>query len=422
LETVRVARVDRGSIADALGMARGTELLTVNGRRLTDFLDWEFLTAEDELVIEARQPDGESVIYEVERGEGEPMGVELEPPTVRQCANRCEFCFIEGLPPGLRRPLYLRDDDYRLSFAYGNFATLSNVRDRDVRRILEYRLSPLYVSVHATPHEVRKILLNNPKVPDVVAQLTRLAAGGIQFHCQMVVVPGLNDGAVLDRSLSDLWALGEAVLTVALVPVGVTQFSHLYTGEPIGQATARALLEVTDRWGARASTERQIPWVCGSDELYLLADRPLPDAAHYGEFAQIENGVGAVTMLRERVAAGLDSLARHDGRRIGVLTGSAMAPLMPPLLERLRGSTGATFELIPVVNGLFGPTTTTAGLLVGADIRSALADRVDLDLALIPAESLNEQGLFLDEARFVDVQEALPMPVVPSYDFIDALR
>jgi putative radical SAM enzyme (TIGR03279 family) len=422
LETVRVARVDRGSIADALGMARGTELLTVNGRRLADFLDWEFLTAEDELVIEARQPDGEPVIYEVERGEGQPMGVELEPPTVRQCANRCEFCFIEGLPPGLRRPLYLRDDDYRLSFAYGNFATLSNVRDRDVRRILEYRLSPLYVSVHATPHEVRKILLNNPKVPDVVAQLTRLAAGGIQFHCQMVIVPGLNDGAVLDQSLSDLWALGDAVLTVALVPVGVTQFSHLYTGEPIGQSTARALLEVTERWGARASTERQMPWVYGSDELYLLADRPLPDAAHYGDFAQIENGVGAVTMLRERVAAGLDSLSRHDGRRIGVVTGSAMAPLMPPLLERLRSATGAAFELIPVVNGLFGPTTTTAGLLVGADIRGALAGRVDLDLALIPAESINEQGLFLDDVRFVDVQEALPMPVVPSYDFIDALR
>jgi putative radical SAM enzyme (TIGR03279 family) len=239
---VRVARVERGGIAAALGMERGTELLSVNGRRIADFLDWEFLSADEQLVIEARQPDGESVVYEVERGDGDSMGVELEPPTVRQCANRCEFCFIEGLPPGLRAPLYLRDDDYRLSFAYGNFATLSNVRDRDVRRILEYRLSPLYVSVHATPHDVRRVLLNNPKVPDVIAQLTTLAAGGIQFHCQMVIVPGINDGAVLEQSLADLWALGDAVLSAAVVPVGLTQFSHLYNGRPMDRAAARGLL------------------------------------------------------------------------------------------------------------------------------------------------------------------------------------
>jgi putative radical SAM enzyme (TIGR03279 family) len=360
-------------------------------------------------------------VYEVERNEGQPMGIELEPPTVRQCANRCEFCFIEGLPPGLRRPLYLRDDDYRLSFAYGNFATLSNVRDRDIRRILEYRLSPLYVSVHATPHDVRKVLLNNPRVPDVVAQLTTLAAGGIQFHCQMVIVPGLNDGVVLEQSLTDLWALGKAVITVALVPVGLTQFSHLYTGRSMDRAAARELVGVTDRWAARAAADRGTPWVFGSDELYLLAARPLPRPAHYGDYAQIENGVGAVTMLRDRVKRGARTLPRHDGRRIGVVTGTAMAPLMPALLDTLRRATGAVFELVPAVNSLFGPTTTTAGLLVGADIRSALAGRVDLDLALIPAESINDRGEFLDDRRFADLRDELPMPVVPSYDFIDAL-
>src|SRR6476469_8584115 len=191
---VTVSQVERESIAESLGIEPGTELLTVNGRPLSDFLDWEFLTADEELVIEARQPDGEQVIYELERLDGEPLGLSLEPPSVRRCANRCEFCFIEGLPPWLRKPLYIRDDDYRLSFAYGNFATLSNVKEKDIARILEYRLSPLYVSVHATNLEARRVLLNNPKVPDVMAQLTRLAAGGIRFHCQMVVVPGLNDG------------------------------------------------------------------------------------------------------------------------------------------------------------------------------------------------------------------------------------
>src|SRR5688500_4925608 len=227
---VRVARVLPDSIAEALAITPGTELLSVNGQALGDFLDWEFLTADDELVIEARQPDGEAVVYEVERPEGEAFGVTLEPPTVRRCANRCEFCFIEGLPVGLRRNLYIRDDDYRLSFTYGNFATLSNVKERDIARILEYRLSPLYVSVHATNWEARKVLLNNPRVPNIVEQLTRLAEGGIQFHCQMVVVPGLNDGEVLEQSLTDLWNLGDAVLSVALVPVGLTQFSHLCEG------------------------------------------------------------------------------------------------------------------------------------------------------------------------------------------------
>src|SRR5918994_1095036 len=213
---VRVARVLPGSIAEELGIVRGTDLRTVNGRELADFLDWEFLTADDELVVEARLPDGEEIVYEVERPEGESMGVDLEPPTIRRCANRCEFCFIEGLPKGLRKPLYIRDDDYRLSFAYGNFATLSNLKDRDFERILEYRLSTMYVSVHATPWEARKKLLNNPKVPDIVAQLRRLTAGGIQFHGQMVIVPGLNDGEVLEQSLRDLWSFGDACISVAM--------------------------------------------------------------------------------------------------------------------------------------------------------------------------------------------------------------
>src|SRR5437763_11504304 len=239
---VKVSRIEKNSIADELGIVPGTELLTVNGRPLADFLDWEFLTADEELVIEARQPDGDEIIFELERLDGEPLGVSLEPPTVRRCANRCEFCFIEGLPAGLRKPLYIRDDDYRLSFAYGNFATLSNVKERDIARILEYRLSPLYISVHATNHEARKVLLNNPRVRNIVEQLTRLAEGGIQLHAQMVIVPGLNDGDVLEESFRDLWALGDAVLSVAIVPVGLTQFSHLYTGKSMDQAAAETLL------------------------------------------------------------------------------------------------------------------------------------------------------------------------------------
>src|SRR6478609_3657598 len=267
---VRVKGVQDGSIAQELGIVPGTELLSVNGRELADFLDWEFLTADDELLIAARLPDGEEIEYEIERPEGESMGVELEPPTIRRCANRCEFCFIEGLPKGLRKPLYVRDDDYRLSFAYGNFAT---------------------------PWEARKVLLNNPRVPNIVEQLTRLAGGGIQFHCQMVIVPGLNDGNVLEESLSDLWALGDAVLSVAVVPVGLTQFSHLYTGKPMDRDNARTLLAAVGAWADRSRVERPDlghAWVYGSDELYLLAERELPSADYYGDFPQSENGVGSV--------------------------------------------------------------------------------------------------------------------------------
>src|SRR6266550_941520 len=353
---VRVARVLPDSIAEELGIAAGTELISVNGRDLHDFLDWEFLAADDELIVEARQP------------EGEELGVTLEPPNVRRCANRCEFCFIEGLPTGLRKNLYVRDDDYRLSFTYGNFATLSNVKERDIARILEYRLSPLYVSVHATNWEARKVLLNNPRVPNIVDQLTRLADGGIQFHCQMVVVPGLNDGDVLEESLSDLWHLGDAVLSAAVVPVGITQFSHLYTGKPMDAESAGRLLDHVARWSARGRRERKQNWVFGSDELYLLAGRELPSAEYYGDFSQIENGIGAVASLRSRVLAGVSALPSLEGKRIGVVTGKGMAPLMPALLTAIGDATGAELELLVAENSLFGPTISTAGLLVGADI------------------------------------------------------
>ena len=418
---VKVSRVAEGSIAAELGLSPGTELHSVNGRALADFLDWEFLSADDEIVVLARDPSGTEMELEISRSDGEPIGVTLEPPNVRRCANRCEFCFIEGLPQGLRRNLYIRDDDYRLSFTYGNFATLSNVKERDIQRILEYRLSPLYVSVHATNWEARKVLLNNPRVPDIVAQLSRLAEGGIQFHCQMVVVPGLNDGAILEESLSDLWNLGDAVVSAAVVPVGLTQFSHLYSGRPMGEPDARRLIEQLSPWASKGRRERRTSWVFGSDELYLLAGLSLPDARHYEDFAQIENGIGAVAMLRERVARSVSSLPDLRGSRIGVVTGKAMAALMPELLDRIATRTGAEFDLIVVENSLFGPTITTAGLLVGADIRRALATRDDLTLALIPAETINEDGVFLDDVRFDDLRNELPIPVHPSYDFADAL-
>jgi NifB/MoaA-like Fe-S oxidoreductase len=237
----------------------------------------------------------------------------------------------------------------------------------------------------------------------------------------MVVVPGLNDGEVLEQSLADLWSFGDSCLSVAMVPVGLTQFSHLYSGETMNAVKAGEMLDTAERWSVRALAERGHAWVYGSDELYLLAGRPLPPVEHYGDLAQIENGVGSVSALRARVREHVAELDWIGPKRVGVVTGKSMAPLLPELFSQLEARTGAEFVLIETENSLFGPTTTTAGLLVGADIRRVLADRHDLDLALIPAETINERGVFLDDETFEAVRHAVPFPVHPSYDFIDVL-
>ena len=418
---VRVQSVAPHSLGAELGLVPGTELHAVNGRALEDFLDWEFLTADDRFLLEARLPTGDAIEYDVERPEGLPLGVTLEPPRIRRCANHCDFCFVDGNPQGMRQALYIRDDDYRLSFRYGNFATLTNLKPRDLARIVEYRLSPLYVSVHATDSVVRRWLLRNPEAPDVVPQLRMLAGQGIRFHAQIVLVPGVNDGAVLARSLEDLYALGDPILSVSVVPVALTEFSkHHLVRQPSGEECRRALTTV-GAFAARARSERGFPWCYGADDLYLQAGEPLPPAEWYGEFEQRENGVGAVRYLQTRIAAGWDRFEDLAGKRVGVVTGTAMGPLMPQVLADLAAATGARFEVLAVENTLFGSSVTTAGLLPATAIRAALAQRADLDLALVPAEAVNDDLLFMDAVAAHDLAAGLPMPLRLSYDFADAL-
>lgn len=418
---VRVQAVSPDSIGAELGLAPGTALLAVNGRTIEDFLDWEFLTADDAILVHARLPSGEEVEYDIERPEGMPLGVTLEPPRIRRCANHCDFCFVDGNPSGLRQALYIRDDDYRLSFRYGNFATLTNLKPWDVARIIEYHLSPLYVSVHSTDPTVRRWLLRNPEAPDILEQLREFAAGGIQFHTQVVLVPEVNDGPELVRSLNDLYALGPAVLSVSVVPVALTEYSKHQLVRSLSGDECRAAIATVEQRATRAVAERGHPWAFGADELYLRADLPLPPAEWYGDFEQRENGVGAVRYLQMRIAAGRDRLADMAGKRVGVVTGTAMAPLMPQVVTDLAAATGAHFEIIPVANTVFGSAVTTAGLLPGEAIATALQERRDLDLALLPAESVNDDLRFIDDLEAHDLAARLPMPVRLSHDFADVL-
>ncbi len=419
---IKVAAVQHDSIGQELGLEPGTELLSVNGRELEDFLDWEFLTADEQFLLHVRRPSGEEIEYDIERPLGEPLGVSLEPPRIRRCANRCDFCFVDGLPDGLRDVLYIRDDDYRLSFRYGNFATLTNLKPRDVSRIIEYRLSPLYVSVHATDPTVRRYLLRNPAAPDILPQLRHFADHGIEFHTQIVMSPGVNDGEVLRQTLRDLYEFGPGIIGCSVVPVGLTEYSkHHLVREPTAEECRAAIGLLNERAGI-AMRERGVHWAFGADELYVRAGVELPPAEIYDGFDQVENGVGAIRWLQREVQRGIAELQEWRGRRIGVVTGTAMGQLMPMVLEPLAQVTGASFELIPVVNTLFGASVTTAGLLPGTAVQHALRERRDLDLALLPGECVNDNELFMDDMRLALLAATVPMEVRLSKNFIDALH
>jgi putative radical SAM enzyme (TIGR03279 family) len=418
---VKITEVHPESLGAELGLLPGTELLAINGRELHDFLDWEFLSSEEAFELDVRQPDGELLRFDIERPLDEPFGLSLEPPRVRRCANRCDFCFVDGLPQGLRQGLYIRDDDYRLSFRYGHFVTMTNLKDWDIERIIEYRLSPLYVSVHATDAVTRRLVLRNPLAQDIVPMLRRFAGHGIVFHTQIVMSPGVNDGEVMEQTLTDLYGLGDAVLNCSVVPVGLTEHSkHHLVREPTSDE-CRAAVATVERWAARAQRERGITWAYGADELYNRAGLELPPEGAYGTFEQVENGVGAVRFLQRCVRDDRELFRAWRGLRIGVVTGTAMAPLLPQVLADIAEASGARLEAIPVENTLFGPSVTTAGLLPGRAIEAAIAGRDDLDLILVPGEAVNDDGLFMDDFAFHELVAGHTAEVRLSKRFSDAL-
>ena len=419
---VRIASIDPGSIAEELELRIGTRIVRVNGQRVRDGIDLTFLLANPQIELETLSAQGETVVYEIARDPGETLGVVPAPDTVRECANKCVFCFIDGNPPGARDSLWLKDDDFRLSFAYGSYVTLTNLGPRGLARLVEQQLSPLYVSVHATEPAVRERLLVSDRAGFVLDQLRFLLEGGLEVHAQVVLCPGWNDGPHLDRTLADLWGLGPGVLSVSVVPVGLTRYNLNRPVRLLTPDEARAALGQVDGVRTRALGERGTGWAVAADELFLIARQRMPAAGYYEDFDLAENGVGAVRRFLDDFRAGLRRVPRLPGRRIRVATAVSMAPFLRELAPRLEQATGANVDVVEVTNRYFGETVTVAGLLAGEDVARALEGGEGGDIVLLPGEALNGDGVFIDSLPLERVAARLaPARVVTGYELTAAL-
>ena len=419
---VRIAEIEAGSIADELHLEIGTRIVRINGARVRDGIDLTFLLAESALELETVNPHGEEVVYEIDREPGELVGIVPEPDTIRECGNKCVFCFIDGNPKDVRDTLWLRDDDFRLSFTYGSYVTLTNVGPRGMERLVEQRISPLYVSVHATDPEVRKRLLVNDRAGLIMDQLGYLLDNGLEVHAQVVLCPDWNDGEHLDRTIEELYGLGEGVRSLSVVPVGLTKYN---LGRPVNLLTredALAAITQVDHARIKALEERGRGWCYAADEMYLVAGGEFPDDSYYDEGSLTENGVGAINRFVRDFERGLPDARAMPGRKVRIVTGLSMEGLFRERLPRLSEATRASIEVLGVVNGFYGESVTVAGLLGGRDIVEAVGATREGELVLLPAEAINADDLFIDSVPLREVKEALaPAEVVTGYDLLECL-
>lgn len=408
---VRIGEIIAGSIAESLELQIGTRIVTVNGTAVRDGLDFAFLTADGDLELGAVGPDGSSVLYEIEREPEEILGIVPTQDKIRECANECVFCFIDGNPPDARPALWVRDDDFRLSFTYGSYVTLTNLGPRGLQRLVDQRITPLYVSVHSTTPETRVRLLKNDRAGLIMDQLQHLLEGGLQVHTQVVLCPEWNDGEDLDRTMDDLYGLGEDVLSLSVVPVGLTRYNLNRPVRPLTTSEAQSALAQVDRIRERASRERGNGWCYSADELFLIGKQELPDRAYYDGWPLLENGVGAVRSLVDDFNDRWETLEPLPGvDRVRIVTGHSMKPFFEGFLPALSGRMECAAEVVAVDNGYFGPSVTVAGLLSGEDLMGALPTSESGDLVVVPAEALNGDRQFIDGVPF----EALEAHVAPG--------
>ena len=420
---IRIAEIEAGSIAEELNLEIGTRVVRINGEHVRDGIDLTFLLADTEIELETVSPSGETVFYEIDREPGNAIGSVPAPDQGRECANKCVFCFIEGNPEGARQTLWLRDDDFRLSFTYGSYVTLTNLGPKGLQRLIDQGISPLYVSVHATEPEVRERLLVNERAGLIMDQLRDLIEGGLEVHTQVVLCPGWNDEEHLNRTIDDLWGLGPSVRSLSVVPVGLTRYNVDRPVRLLRASEEEAAIAQVDQARRLGEQGRGFGWCYAADEMYLIAGLPLPEASYYDDGALYENGVGAIRRFIDGFERGLAEVPRFEGRRIRLVTGGSMRPFLDERASALAAATEATVEVVHVENRYLGDTVTIAGLLGGRDIIDALQNTESGDLVVLPAEALNADDIFIDDIPMDDVRKALaPASIYTGYEVTEALR
>lgn len=442
-----VQSVEPGSIAEELGILPGDRLLSVNGEPVADVFAYRLAVMDTEIVLEMADAAGEPVLYEIEKDEDESLGLVFEDALMdrsRHCHNRCVFCFIDQLPPGMRETLYFKDDDMRLSFLTGNYITLTNLSDAELDRLIGYHLSPMNISVHATDPECRRLMLKNPRSTAILSQLRRIAAAGIDINAQIVLCPGINDGAILERTLTDLAEFGDQLLSVAAVPVGITRYrdaNGLTRLERFDVRRASDVVRQTRRWQQFFMERLGRRVFFAADEFYVRAGLPLPPAADYENMPQLENGVGMLALLNAELDDGLaartsnGAAAAEPGpaprgifgrlpdqvRSVHLLTGTDAAPYLARFRERLQKCYNFSVFVHPVENRFFGSTITVAGLLTGQDLTAAgqsvlsgvSAGERERAVILLPDCMLKQdEDVFLDDWTPDDLSRAFGVPVV----------
>lgn len=404
-----ISGVRKNSLAEAVGIKAGEKLCSVCGVQVKDIIELSFYTSDYEVDLELEGTDGQRRQVHIDKYPDEDLGLEFESAVfdkVATCYNRCVFCFVDQMIPGMRPGLYVRDDDYRLSFLYGNFITLTNMKDEDFERIIRTHLSPLYISVHATDPVVRCQMMKNRFAGELMEKIHRLLDAGIEIHTQIVCCPGYNDGEILAKSFADLYALYPGVLTMAVVPVGITkhreQLADLAT---FTKEQAAALVEQVTPWQERCRKEIGSTFIYLGDEFYLLAEKPLPPAAWYDGFPQLENGIGLTRNFMEEWNETLAQMHGFHGSEAAVIpVGESAYRVLQPLLDKLNKKYHTEHKFFPVKNEFFGGKVNVTGLLTGGDI----LNNVQEERIILPAVVLNNDNLFLDDMPLAQFKERYP--------------
>lgn len=408
----KITQVEKGSIADALGIWVDDMLISINNEEILDQIDYQALSALEEIDI-CTSRNGKKIIYAIEKDEFEPLGLTFEETLIaspRPCHNKCVFCFIDQMPPGLRKSLYVKDDDWRLSLMMGNYVTLTNVSDFEMKRIIKRHASPLYISVHSTDGFIRKKMMNNPTAVNIMEKLIFLKDNGIQFHCQIVLCPGLNDGPVLDKTLQDLSTLYPAAQSVAIVPVGLTKYRNgLEPLNAFNKETSAILLDYVHSVQKTYLNMLGTRFVFPSDEFYCLSQYPLPDELSYENFPQIENGVGLLSLFESSVHYAYENTPLPDvpSCHRTIACGTSVSSHIQKLCNQYAPQ-NVNVTIVPIYNNFFGHTVTVTGLITGGDLLEQLAD-IKTDEILICENMLRAEGdLFLDGMSLEEVISKLP--------------